>query len=122
MCVCMCVCVCLCLCLCVSVCTGRVVGVWQELCVGCGGYDGGGGGGEGGGLLSSYRLPWSAVPGGGAWAGLLVALLHVRGHLQDVTVAVVESMAAGLLADHQPGPPAPTTCLGALRAKTREKK
>ena len=71
----------------------------------------------GGVLLSSYRLPWSAVPGGGARAGLLVALLHVRGLLQDVTVAVVEPLAAGSLADHQPSPPAPPAGLGALCAR-----
>lgn len=54
------------------------------------------------------------MPGGGAWAGLQVALLHVGRLVQHVTVVVVEPLAAGPLADHQAGPPAATARLGAL--------
>lgn len=54
------------------------------------------------------------MPGGGAWAGLQVALLHVGRLVQHVTVVVVEPLAAGPLADHQAGPPAAAACLGAL--------
>lgn len=54
------------------------------------------------------------MPGGGAWAGLQVALLHVGRLVQHVTVVVVEPLAAGSLADHQAGPPAAAARLGAL--------
>lgn len=69
--------------------------------------------GSGKGTLS-YRLPWSAVPGGGAYAGLQVALLHVQRLVQDVAIVVIEPLAAGPLAHHQTGSPAFSAALSAL--------
>lgn len=67
----------------------------------------------------SYRLPGSAVPGGGAWAGLQVALLHVGRLVQHIAVVVIEPLSAGSLADHQAGPPATAAGLRALRDEGR---
>lgn len=62
----------------------------------------------------SYQLPWAALPGDVARAGLLVALLHVWGLVQDVTAVVDESLAIWSLAQDQPTPPPSSTRLGAL--------
>lgn len=70
--------------------------------------------GAGGELALSYRLPRAAVPRGGAWAGLQVALLHVGRLVQHIAVVVVEPLAVGPLADNQAGPPSSPTGLGAL--------
>lgn len=69
-------------------------------------------------LALSYRLPWSAMPGGGAGTGLQIALLHVRRLVQDVTVVVIQPLSVGPLTDHQACPPPSTTSLGALMDTT----
>ena len=71
-------------------------------------------------VVLSYRLPWSAVPGGRTWAGLQVALLHVRRLVQDVTVVVAEPLTVGPLTHHQASPPSSTAGLGALRQTNKK--
>lgn len=71
-------------------------------------------------VVLSYRLPWSALPGRRARAGLRVALLHVQWLIQDVTVVVVEPLAAGPLTHHQASPPSSSTGLGALRETNKK--
>lgn len=66
-------------------------------------------------LVLSYRLPWSAVPGGRAWTGLQVALLHVGRLVQDVAVVVIEPLSVGPLTNHKSSPPPSTTGQCALR-------
>lgn len=70
-----------------------------------------GGGDE---LALSYRFPRAAVPRGGAWAGLQVALLHVKWLVQHIAVVVIEPLAVGPLADNQASPPSSPAGLGAL--------
>lgn len=70
-------------------------------------------------VVLSYRLPWSAVPGGGAWAGLEVALLHVGWLVQYVTIVVIEPLAVRPLANHQASFPSTTTSLGTLMQKNK---
>lgn len=65
-------------------------------------------------LALSYRLPRAAVPRGGAWAGMQVALLHVGRLVQHIAVVVVEPLAVGPLADNQASPPSSPAGLGAL--------
>ena len=71
-------------------------------------------------VVLSYRLPWSALPGGRAWAGLQVALLHVRRFVQDVTVVVTEPLAIGPLTHHPASLPSSTTGVGALRQTNKK--
>ena len=66
-------------------------------------------------LVLSYRLPWTSVPGGAAWAGLQVALLHVGRLVQDVAVVLVEPLPVGPLTNHQASLPSSTAGLGALK-------